>query len=204
MKTSIKTLFATAFAAIILTSSAFAADARDNNFTQLNDVKSFNNINVSGNVELILVQSPVESVKVYDNYYAKNALVQQKNNDLFISSYEKEKLTVVVYVNNLIGLSASDNATVSTFGKLSLLSLNVTLKNNATADLNVNTLSLSSNVSGTSNLVLAGSTNDLNAKIEQVAVMNLDKFTAESTHFAAKNAVAKTNDADAFLFNLGK
>ena len=204
MKTSIKTLFATAFAAILLTSSAFAADAPENNVTQLNDVKNYSNINVSGNVELILVQSPVESVKVYDNYYSNNALVQQKNNELFISSYEKEKLTVVVYVNNLTGLTASDNATVSTFGKLNLLSLNVKLKNNATATLNVNALSLNSNVSGTSNLVLEGSANDLNAKIEQVAVMNMDKFSAQTTYIAAKNAVATINEFDAVALSLGK
>ena len=204
MKTSIKTLFATAFAAILLSSSAFAAGVRDNNFTQLNDVKNYNNINVSGNVELILVQSPVESVKVYDNYYSNNALVQQKNNELFISSYEKETLTVVVYVNNLTGLTASDNARVSTFGKLNLLSLNVKLKNNATATLNVNAVTLNSNVSGTSNLVLEGSANDLNAKIEQVAVMNMDKFTAQSTYIAAKNAVATINEIDAVALSLGK
>ena len=71
----------------------------------------------------------------------------------------------MVYVNNLTGLTASDNATVSTFGKLSLLSLNVKLQNNATASLNVNAVTLNSNVSGTRNLVLEGSANDLNAKI---------------------------------------
>lgn len=203
MKTSIKSLFAFAFASIILTTSAFAADNAQN-VTQLNDIKNVNKIKVSGNVELILVQSPVESVKVYDDYYAKNALVQQKNNSLFISSFDSEKLTVVVYVNNLSEVTATDNASVSTFGKLRLLSLDVKLQNKATADLNLNAVMLHTTVSGASKLILQGSAVDVTANVEQVAGINMDKFVADSTYISSRNAIAKNVETDPVALNLGK
>ncbi|RZK52724.1 MAG: hypothetical protein EOO91_18870, partial [Pedobacter sp.] len=121
MKTSIKTLIALSLTGLVLTSSAFVTKAADGQKqTVLADVKKVNKINVSGNVELILVQSADENVKVYNNYYASNALVQQKNGELRISSFNKETLTVIVYVTNLSAITASENATVRTFGKFNL------------------------------------------------------------------------------------
>lgn len=196
MKTSIKTFIAAALTAVVLSTSAFAADkTAEQNVTVLSNIKTFNKIKVSGNVELILVQGPTQSVKVYDNYYAKNALVQEQNGELFISSFTAEKLTVVAYVKDLASLTATDNATVSSFGKLSLLSLDVKLVNNATADLNINALSLRSNVGDSSNLILAGTAEEHTAKIESIAKVNMDKFKAATTTIAAKNVVAKVTPA---------
>ena len=190
MKTSIKTFIAAALTTVVLSTSAFAADkTTEPAVTVLSSIKTFNKIKVSGNVELILVQSPSQSVKVYDNYYSKNALVQQQNGELFISSFASQKLTVVAYVNDLAALTATDNATVSSFGKLSLLSLDVKLVNNASADLNINALNLRTNVGDSSNLTLAGTADEHTAKIESIAKVNMDKFKAATTTIAAKNTV---------------
>ena len=91
MKTSIKSIIALAVTAVVLTGSTFTVNASEpKTTTVLTSAKKVTKIDVAGNVELILVQSENESVKVYDNYFAKNALVQQKDGELRISSFTKE------------------------------------------------------------------------------------------------------------------
>ncbi len=192
MKTSIKTLVALAITAVVLTGStvnSFATEIKKE--TVLAEVKKVNKINVSGNVELILVQSTNESVKVYDDYYAKNALVQQKNGELRISSFNKETLTIVVYVNSLTEITATDHASVRTSGKFNTLALDVNLKDNATASLNINTLNLSTNVADNANLTLTGSTESYSSLMGSLAQVNMSKFTSESTNIQSKNIIAK-------------
>ncbi|TCC93782.1 hypothetical protein EZ428_03145 [Pedobacter frigiditerrae] len=193
MKTSIKTLIALSLTGLVLTSSAFVTKAADGQKqTVLTDVKKVNKINVSGNVELILVQSADENVKVYNDYYASNALVQQKNGELRISSFNKETLTVIVYVTNLNSITASENATVKTFGKFSLLNLDVNLKDKATANLNTSTISLNANVTDEANLTLSGTTEEYNAVLGSVAKLNMNSFAAETTSIKSQNiSIAK-------------
>lgn len=182
MKTAIKNLFAAALTLIVLTGSAFAStDVKNNNVTILTQVKNIRKIEVKGNVELILVQAPTESIKVYDSYYAKNALVQQEDGVLRISSFQKEPLTVAVYVRDLAVLEAADNATVKTSGKVSFLSLTVNLKDNATADINTNTINLYTNINDKANLKIAGNTVEYYAVIGTGAKMSMDKFAADAT-----------------------
>ncbi|TKC02042.1 GIN domain-containing protein [Pedobacter cryotolerans] len=180
MKTSIKNLFAVALTSLVLTSSAFAAtDVKSNQVTILNQVKNISKIEVKGNVEIILVQATVESVKVYDSYYAKNALVQQQDGVLRISSFQKETLTVAVYVRNLSSIEAADNATVTTLGKVNFLSLDVVLTGKAKADLNTNTVNLTTVVKDNAILNLSGYTTDLYASMGANANLNLAQFKAD-------------------------
>lgn len=180
MKTSIKNLFAAALSVLVLSSSAFAStDVKSNQVTVLNQVKNISKIDVKGNVEIILIQAPVESVKVYDSYYAKNALVQQQDGVLRISSFQKETLTVAVYVRNLSSIEAADNATISTLGKVNFLSLNVVLAGKAKADLNASTVSLTTVVKDNAVLNLSGYTADLYASMGAQANLNLAQFKAD-------------------------
>ena len=180
MKTSIKNLFAAALSVLVLSSSAFAStDVKSNQVTVLNQVKNISKIEVKGNVEIILVQAPVESVKVYDSYYAKNALVQQQDGVLRISSFQKETLTVAVYVRNLSSIEAADNATVITLGKVNFLSLNVVLTGKAKADLNASIVSLTTVVKDNAVLNLSGYTTDLHASMGAQANLNLAQFKAD-------------------------
>ncbi|MEJ5993409.1 DUF2807 domain-containing protein [Pedobacter sp. Du54] len=194
MTTSIKNLITATLTFVVLTSTTIVAKADNNNntVTVLSDVKKVNKVTVSGNVEVILVQSEDESVKVYDNYYAKNALVQQKNGELRISSYEKEKLTVVVYVTNLSAITASDNASVRTHGAFSALDLEVNLKDNATANLNTKTISLSSDVKDNSSLNLTGSTIDYFSVVNSLSKVNMNTFVAENSNIRSQNLTAAT------------
>ena len=184
MKTSIKNLIASLLTTVVLTSSAFASSdevKNVNTITVLNQVKNISKLVVSGNVEVFLIQAPIESVKVYDNYYSKNALVQQEQGVLRISSFQKETLKVAVYVNNLSSIQASDNATVKTFGKVSFLSLDVILKDKASADIEANTVSLYTSVKDSASLTLSGATEDHTAVLGSVAKMNMNHFTAASS-----------------------
>ena len=188
MKTSIKNLFAAILTVAISASATTFVNAKEaKKVTVVSEVKNFSKLNVSGNVEVILVQSQNQSVQVYDNYYAKNALVQAKNGELRISSFDKEKLTVVVYASQLSEITASDNATIKTSGKFNALSLEVNLKNQSKATLNTNTVDLFVKINGEATLNLSGSTTDYNAIIGSVASLNMDKFAAENSSIQSKN-----------------
>lgn len=190
MKTSTKKLFAVALGLVTMTTSAFANDnskeitkstnnsAAKNVVTVLSEVKNINKIVATGNVEVFVVQAPTESVKVYDSYYSKNALVQQKDGVLRISSFEKEPLTVTVYVRNISAIEASDNATVKTYGKVSFLSLDVLLKDKATADINANTVNLYTSVKDQASLKLSGTTDEHYALMGTSAKMSTGNFVA--------------------------
>ncbi|MFN0256177.1 GIN domain-containing protein [Pedobacter ureilyticus] len=196
MKTSIKNLFAAILTVAISASAPAFVNAKETKkVTVVGEVKKFNKLNVAGNVEVILVQSQNQSVKVYDNYYAKNALVQEKNGELRISSFDKETLTVVVYANQLNEITVSDKAVVKTSGKFSALSLEVNLKDQSKAILNTNTVDLFANVNGQSQLTLSGTTSEYNALINSVASINMDKFTAENSSIQSKNTAAVQKQA---------
>ena len=190
MKFSIKNLFATALTLVVLTGSAFASTTNpSNNVTILTQVKNINKIIVSGNVEVLLIQAPVESVKVYDSYYAKNTLVQQKDGELRISSFEQQTLTVAVYVRELSSIELADNSTVKTYGKVNFLSLDVILKGSAKADIDANTFNLTTTVKDNASLELSGSTAEHYAVLSSQAKMNMDQFTAENASVSSISPV---------------
>ena len=193
MKTAIKNLFAAILTVAISASAPAFVNAKEaKKVTVLSTVKNFNKLNVSGNVEVILVQSANPSVQVYDNYYAKNALVQDKDGELRISSFDKETLTVVVYASQLNEITASDKAVVKTSGKFNALNLEVNLKDQAKATLNTNTIDLFAKVNDKASLSLSGSTTDYNAVIGSLASLSSEKFTAENSSIQSKNtAVAQ-------------
>lgn len=187
MRTSIKNLFAVVLGVVTISTSAFATDnvkeaakttSGTKSVTVLSTVKNINKIVVNGNVELFVVQAPTESIKVYDSYYSKNALVQQKDDVLRISSFEKETLTVTVYVRNISVIEAADNAVIKTFGKVNFLSLDVVLKDKAVAEINANTVNLYTSVTDNASLKLSGITDEHFALMGTSAKMSTGNFVA--------------------------
>jgi hypothetical protein len=162
MKTTIKNLIAAGITATVLLGSTIAAkaDVAPTKSTMLSSIKNINKIAISGNVELILIQDVEESVKVYNDYYASNALVQHEQGQLRISSFGKEKLTVVARVKNLSALSVADQSTVKTYGKFDLLNFNIALKDQAKADIDVNAVSVNTDISGDAKLSLSGKSDE--------------------------------------------
>lgn len=180
MKTIIKNYIAAGITAAVLlgTTLAAKADLPTHSYTSLSTIKNISKIDVSGNVELVLVQGAEESVRVYNDYYASNALVQAKGGLLRISSFGKEKLTVVVHVKNLSSLSAEDQSSIKTYGNFKLLDLNIHLQDQAKADINAQAVKLRSQVSGQASLKLAGSAEDYSASLGDAAGLNLEGFVA--------------------------
>lgn len=196
MKTSIKTLIALLMGCSILVNVESAKAATVNTYmTSLSGIKNINKIVVSGNVKLILVQdgksgnaSIRESVGVYDNYYGKNALVQMQGDVLRISSFEKQPLAVVVHVNNLNAVEAFNNSTVKTEGKFQLINLDVTLHDQASADINANTVSMHTSVNDQSSLKLSGTTDSHTVLLSDLAKLAMADFKAQDTDITTKSS----------------
>ncbi|TDQ09569.1 GIN domain-containing protein [Pedobacter metabolipauper] len=189
MKNSIKKSISAIAAIVILGTVPFrstAATPASESMTVLSSVKNIQKIVVTGNVDLILIQSAVENVKVYDNYYSNNALVQQQNGTLRISSFNSERLTVVAYVNNISSIDANENAQVRTIGKFNLINLNVVLKNNASANITSNTVNLFSSLDQTARLNLTGTTENHMVQIGNASKLVMDQFAAQNTNMDAK------------------
>jgi hypothetical protein len=191
MKTSLKTLFAVILGCVIIANvSTVQATETNKNFTTISSVKNISKIVVTGNVKLILIQASKESVNVYDNYYGKNALVQQQGNTLRISSFEKTPLSVVVFVNNLDAISASNQSTVKTVGKFRLLNLDVTLKDQASANIDANMVSLVSLVKDEADLKLCGSADRHTVVMSDLGSLNMDQFVSNDTSISSGRSVA--------------
>jgi len=192
MKTSIKSIFAIAITTVLLSTTGIAAkaSAHNNSYTNLNTVKNISKIKISGNVKLILVQDAKESIQVYDNYYAKNALVQQQNGELRISSFNKEPLTVIAHVNNISSIEAANTSSVKTAGNFNLLNLEVVLNDQSSADIQANTVSLNTSLNGTSNLNISGSTENYKAVLASSAKVGMNDFTATDSQVSVKAIAA--------------
>lgn len=182
MKTSIKTLIALLMGCSILVNVESAQAATVKTYmTSLSAVKNINKIIVSGNVKLTLVQDAKESVKVYDNYYGKNALVQMQDGVLRISSFEKETLAVVVHVNNLSAVEAFNSSSIKTAGKFQLVNLDVTLHDQASADVTANTVSLYTSVTDQASLKLCGTADNHTVLLGDLAKLAMTGFSAQDT-----------------------
>jgi len=178
MKTQILTIAAVLSLALATSTNTFATTHSSSVSTVLTDVKHINKIEVRGNVELYVSDGTTDNVKVYDKYYSESALVQNQNGVLRISSYKNEKLVVWVTAAELQSISAYDNASVKSFGKLSGISLEVNLYNHAAANLNLEAFAANINVNDQATANLTGTVNDCNLKYNQSATVNSTNFVA--------------------------
>ncbi len=170
MKTIILSI-ATVILFTFTTTQSRAAARNSNVATVLTNVTSFSNIEVSGNVEVYL-STGENNVKVYDSYYSQNALVQAQNGTLRISSYKTEKLVVWVTAADLRSITASDNATIKSFGKLSAIELNVNLNDRASAQLDIDAYSTKVTLNGSAKAKLTGYAEENNIVVSQMAHVN--------------------------------
>lgn len=184
---TIATIFTLALGTV---TSSFAADhkvtADDNNSTILTNISKINKIEIHGNVEVFVSDGTADQVKVYNKYYEQNALVQNQDGVLRISSYADQKLVVWVTANDLDAITAYDNAEVKSFGNLSKINLDVTLNNNASAQLSLDAYKANITVNGRAKADLTGNVTDYTLVREQSATVN-------HTALVAGNLSTKTN-----------
>ena len=170
MKTAILTLIATA----ILSTGAFATE------TVLPDITPIAKIEAHGNVEVFVTTGTKDGVKVYDDYYAKSALVQEDKGILRVTNYDKnEKLVVEVTVTQLQNIAAYDNAVIKS-DKLNLVDLKVDLYNQAYAGLNLNNYAANITVNDQAKADLTGS-------VDQYSLTYSYGSTVNRTELAAVN-----------------
>lgn len=182
MKKKIFTLI-TLVAIVISTTSLTHAAVKINNdeTTILTDVSNINKIEAYGNVEVYITNGTKDQVKVYNNYYAGNALVQNQNGVLRVSSYKTEKLVVLVTVTDLRSIKAFDNASIKSDGTLSSLDLTVDLNNDASAQLNLDALAASITVNDCAKADLSGAINDYELKHSRSSSVNRKELVAVNT-----------------------
>jgi hypothetical protein len=178
MKTAILTI------AIILTTifgisnTTFAASNTEES-TILSGVNNISEIEVHGNVELYVSSGTIAQVKVYNKYYSNNALVQDENGVLRISSYSNQKLKVWVTLSELQKLSVYDNAEVKSFGKLSAIDLDVELYNNASAQIDMDAFTASITLNDSAKADLVGYAKECRLQYDQSSFLNTTNFTGE-------------------------
>jgi hypothetical protein len=193
MKTAILTIFSALVLVSGIANSTYAATAKNDNntYTVLNDISAINKIEVHGNVELYVSDASSDQVKVYNKYYSESALVQSKNGVLRISSYKAEKLVVWVSANDLRSISAYDNAEVKSFGNISKIEFDVDLHDNASAKLNLEAYSANVTVKDNAKADLKGSATELNLNRDIESNVQSKNFTA--VHYR-ENKTAISND----------
>jgi len=171
------TALAFAFTATVKTSYASAKNIE----TTLSNIGTFNKIEVHGNVEVLFASGPKDEVKVNNDYYAENALVQDENGVLRISSYKAEKLVVYVTATDLRSITAYDNASVKSDGRLSLIDLSVDLHDNAYASLNLDNYAADISVNDHAKADLSGNVIDYNLNYSHSSTVNRTDLAALNT-----------------------
>lgn len=146
--------------------------------TMLANISNISEIEVHGNVKLYVTTGDADLVKVYNDYYAQDALVQEQNGVLRITSYETKPLEVWVTVADLSKLSAYDNAEIKSFGKFSSIDLNLALYNHASAQLDIDAYSATVSLNDCAMADLSGNVTEGNLKYARTSYLNTVNFAA--------------------------
>jgi len=188
MKTRIITLIT--LVTVLSTTSLTYAAAKTNNdqITVIATESNINKIEASGNVEVYITNGDKDEVKVYDDYYAQNALVQDKDGVLRISSYTADKLVVLVTVADLRSITATDNASVKSDGTFSAIELDVKLDKNASAQLKLDVFAANITVTQGAKADLSGSVNDYDLNYSRSGKINSTELVAVNS---TKNNITK-------------
>lgn len=191
MKTSIKTLITSSLAAIILSTAVFssAVSATEIAPVKISKTGNFKRISVTGNVEVTLIQRSTTGVN-YAEDNAGTAKIMQDGDNLKISSPNKSLTKVVVYVNDIFRIEASENAVVKTEGKITSKYLQIFLKGNAHAEINTSTEGLYTVINDNADLKLSGSTDNHTLVMGNTQKLTIDKFAALRTNISSVETVA--------------
>ena len=191
MKRSVLTIAIALVSLLGVSQSAFAANNKDE-VTVLTEINRINKIEVHGNVELYLSDG-ADQVKVYNKYYSENALVQNQNGVLNISSYNAQKLVVWITVSDLQNLSVYDGARVKSFGKLSTLELDVKLYDTASAQLNLDAYAVNLKLNDRAKADIEGTVNKAELNYDYSSSLNITNLNCE--HLARKVNLNSANAA---------
>jgi hypothetical protein len=180
MKIKFLTLITLVTLTIATTSATFANTKTSNNTTVLNNINRITSIEAHGNVEIYVTNGNKDGVEVYDSYYDQNALVQNENGVLRVSSYKTDKLIIMVTVTDLRAISATDNAIVKSYGRFSSLDLEVKLDDNACAQLNIDAFAAKFTINDRAKADISGTIEDYQLNYSRSSTVNRTYLAAES------------------------
>jgi hypothetical protein len=193
MKTLTKTLFASAFTAIILTSSAistFAANPSPQLLSFKTGTITFNKVVISGNVKVILLKGPEEEVRIDEYYNSSKTTIARKGYNLLINSTDRYPVTIIVTVKDLNRIQASGNASVVTRGELNLTCLQIFLNDNATANVRTNANSMYTILKGESTLKLSGTADSHTYIANKIENISFENFVCQKTDRLTNELIA--------------
>lgn len=180
MKTSIKTLI---MVSALITLTAIQPNnlrAAEKIKTAIDKIANFRKLVITGNAEVMLVQRPTVGISYADDNIG-NAKVTQQGEVLYINNPNKEKCKLVIFVNDIYRIEASENAVVKTEAKLSTKFLQIILKDNVFADINTSSEGLYTEILGSSTLKLKGNTNHHALVMGKAPNLTMDTFAAART-----------------------
>lgn len=183
MKTVIKTLFATALTAVVLSSSAFASFAKDEDKkpSVQEAVSGFNMIKVKGNVRVYLIQGNKESLRLEPGQSDARISLDRKGQKLTISSNDFEMTTVYLTVKNLQRIEVSEQAVVKSNGHFELPLLQIFVQDDAKVDVNITAQDLYTVIKDRSSLKLSGKTELLTLIKDDASKLNTSKLAVART-----------------------
>ncbi|PTT02157.1 hypothetical protein DBR11_05480 [Pedobacter sp. HMWF019] len=197
MKTAIKTLFATALTAVILTSSAFNTSAQEANTktTIASVVSGTSMIRVIGNVTIYLRQGDQEKIRVETGQSEAKVYLKRNGSKLFIRSESSQPSFVYLTVKNLMRIDASENAIVKTSGCFTVPVLQVFAENQAKIDVKVVAQDLYTVIKDDSYLKLSGSADRHVSEKRDASNLNVTRFAALKTTSPSNLLTAADLDA---------
>ncbi len=178
MKRSIVTIAIALSTVFGISKSGLAASRTNEEVTTLTEAARISKIEIHGNVELFVSDGTTDEVKVYNRYYAENALVQNENGVLRISSYSDQKLVVWIKASLLKEMSLYDNAEVKSFGSFSAIELDVKLHNNASARLKMDAYSANITLSDHAKADRTGTITEGTIIYDQSSYLNITNLEA--------------------------
>jgi len=198
MKTRIITLITLVTVLSITSLTYAAAKTNDDQITVVATENNINKIEASGNVEVYITNGDKDQVKVCGDYYAQNALVQDKDGVLRISSYNADKLVVLVTVADLRSITATDNASIKSYVTFSAIELDVKLDKNSSAQLKLDVFAVNITVTEGAKADLSGSVNDYDLNYSRSAKINSTELVAVNStkNNMTKKAANPTEDED--------
>ena len=169
--------------------------------TKLTWLSKFYKIEVHGNVRLHLVQGEKNVVEMSGTYFDHNALLQVDNGVLRVTCYKTECLDVWVTVYDLSAIAAYDNVKLDTYGKLSVIDLDVELFDKAKASLNLDCFSTHIKLNDSALADLSGSAMEGDLAVNYASTLNSTYFVSDQL---SSNRMAPINENPAGLKGLNE
>lgn len=182
MKT-LKTLFASALTAIVLSATVFASTAAARG--TMIEIRSANpdikKVIVKGNLKVFVVQSQSEWISL-DEEDRDLVSIKQVGNTLTVGTLVDRPISITLYVKDIYRIDAANQACVKTIGKFNVKYLQVMLKDNATARIKADTRSIYTVINDKADLELLGTSEKHIIRAHSTATMNTERFAAVVTN----------------------